>query len=123
MRPALYKDLLTPALHRRFTGAAGIILLICYVESVLIGDKSSCELKHWHGAAKHSSDLYSVFWSWFPIGTAGIRTLLLFISALSVFVLRVAQLHIGTIDEERLRDIFLISDRGSNYFLAGRDIR
>jgi len=42
-RPALYKELLTPALHRRFTGAATVILLVCYVEAVLIGDKSSCE--------------------------------------------------------------------------------
>ncbi|KAK4696767.1 nucleoporin NDC1, partial [Lecanoromycetidae sp. Uapishka_2] len=65
-RPSLYKELLTPALHRRFTGAAGTVLVVCYVEAVLIGDKSS----------------------------SGIRTLLLFISALSIFVLRVAQLHI-----------------------------
>ena len=37
--------------------------------------------------------LSTVIWSWFPLGPAGIRTLLLFISALAVFVLRVAQLH------------------------------
>jgi len=37
----------------------------------------------------------AVFWSWFPLGFTGIRTLLLFISSLSVFVLRVAQLHFG----------------------------
>lgn len=41
------------------------------------------------------ADLLGVLWSWFPLGPAGIRTLLLFISALSVFVLRVAQLHLG----------------------------
>ena len=33
-----------------------------------------------------------VLW-WFPIGTTGIRTLLLFLSPLALFVLRVAQLH------------------------------
>ena len=34
-------------------------------------------------------------WSWFPLGFAGIRTLLLFVAALVVFVLRVGQLHLG----------------------------
>lgn len=33
-----------------------------------------------------------VLW-WFPIGSTGIRTLLLFLSPLAIFVLRVAQLH------------------------------
>ena len=37
-----------------------------------------------------------VLWSWFPFGLVGIRTLLLFLAALSVFVLRVAQLHLGS---------------------------
>lgn len=37
----------------------------------------------------------AVFWSWFPLGLTGIRTLLLFICCLAVFILRVAQLHIG----------------------------
>ena len=35
-------------------------------------------------------------WLWFPVGPAGIRTLLLYICSLSVFVLRVAQLHLGS---------------------------
>lgn len=43
--PQLYKDSLTPALHRRFTKAASIALLLCYIESVLIGDKSSRTLQ------------------------------------------------------------------------------
>ena len=37
----------------------------------------------------------SGLWSWFPLGFAGIRTLLLFVAALIVFVLRVGQLHLG----------------------------
>ncbi|KAL9604978.1 MAG: hypothetical protein Q9219_000166 [cf. Caloplaca sp. 3 TL-2023] len=77
VRTRLYREFLTPTLHRRFTQAAGISFLICYVEAVLIGDKSS------------------YFWSWFPIGKAGIRTLLLLLSPLLVFILRVAQLHFG----------------------------
>ncbi|KAL8733345.1 MAG: hypothetical protein Q9166_002169 [cf. Caloplaca sp. 2 TL-2023] len=72
-----YRELLTPCLHRRFTHAAGISLLLCYLEAVIIGDKSS------------------LIWSWFPLGKAGIRTLLLFICPLLVFVLRVALLHFG----------------------------
>lgn len=42
-KATLYKNFLTPALHRRFTGAALIVLLICYLEAVLIGAKTSCE--------------------------------------------------------------------------------
>ena len=39
--------------------------------------------------------ILAVFWSWFPFGRAGIRTGLLFIPAFSIFILRVAQLHVG----------------------------
>ncbi|KAI9828562.1 MAG: hypothetical protein M1819_006554 [Sarea resinae] len=76
-RRALYRNFLTPCLHRRFARAAALVLLICYAEAIIIGDKSH------------------LFWLWFPVGFAGLRTGLLFISALSIFVLRVAQLHIG----------------------------
>jgi nucleoporin NDC1 len=37
----------------------------------------------------------TVFWTWIPFGRAGIRTGLLFISAFTIFVLRVSQLHVG----------------------------
>lgn len=37
-----------------------------------------------------------MFWLWFPIGVCGVRTVLLFISSLSIFVLRVGQMHIGS---------------------------
>jgi len=37
----------------------------------------------------------AVFWTWFPFGPAGIRTLLLFTSVLCVFILRIAQLRVG----------------------------
>lgn len=43
-----------------------------------------------------SSRLISLdFWTWFPIGPAGIRTLFLFICGLSIIVLRISQYHIG----------------------------
>jgi len=38
---------------------------------------------------------WDIFWQWFPFGKAGLRTLMLFISILSIYILRVAQLHIG----------------------------
>ncbi|KAL8931410.1 MAG: hypothetical protein Q9211_006981, partial [Gyalolechia sp. 1 TL-2023] len=78
VRSRLYREFLTAALHRRFTHAAGVSLLMCYAEAIIIGDKSS------------------FLWSWFPLGKTGIRTLLLFLSPLLVFVLRVAQLHCGS---------------------------
>ncbi|KAG9243041.1 nuclear envelope protein [Calycina marina] len=72
-----YKDFLTPALHRRFVMGMVSFLGFCYLEALMIGE--------WN----------SLFWSWFPLGRAGIRTLLLFIPGLMIFVLRVAQLHVG----------------------------
>lgn len=41
-RTRLYREFLTPALHRRFTRAAAISLVICYLTAVLIGEKTSC---------------------------------------------------------------------------------
>ena len=43
-RVRFYREFLTPALHRRFTSAAALTLLVCYAEAVIVGDKSSCEL-------------------------------------------------------------------------------
>ncbi|KAJ5105426.1 hypothetical protein NUU61_002773 [Penicillium alfredii] len=77
-QPRPYRRILTSALHRRFVHASALALLVCYVVAIAIGDKSS------------------LLWSWFPIGTCGIRTLLLFVSSLAVFVLRVGQMHIGS---------------------------
>lgn len=95
LRPPLYKDFLTPALHRRFTGAGLIILVIAYIEAVIVGEKSSRKDQGFMCITVWPSNVPTVLWFWFPIGPAGIRTLLLFISGLSVFVLRVAQLHLG----------------------------
>lgn len=72
-----YKDFLTPLMHRRFAGATAVLAFACYAESVWIGE--------WN----------SVFWSWFPLGKAGIRAGLLFIPAFVIFILRVSQLHVG----------------------------
>ena len=98
LRTPLYRDFLTPALHKRFSSAALITLVVCYAEAILIADKSSCELGS-HIQECLRFDILTVFWFWFPIGPAGIRALLIFISVLSVFVLRVAQLHLGTTEK------------------------
>lgn len=92
--PRPYRDFLTPSLHRRFTNAAFIGLVTCWIVAISMAEPS-----------RQSPSLYrflaspltcaAVFWSWFPLGIAGTRTLLLFISSLSVFILRVAQLHFG----------------------------
>nr|POE85478.1 nucleoporin ndc1 [Quercus suber] len=71
-----YKDFLTPALHRRFTHAAAVVLACCWLEGVLLSPNG------W-------------FWTIFPIGPATIRTLLLFIPCLAIFIIRLANMHIG----------------------------
>ncbi|KAL1968821.1 hypothetical protein VTN77DRAFT_1182 [Rasamsonia byssochlamydoides] len=72
-----YRRILTSSLHRRFVHASALALLVDYVVAFAIGVKSS------------------FLWSWFPIGICGLRALLLFISSLSVFILRVGQIHVG----------------------------
>ncbi|KAF2025464.1 hypothetical protein EK21DRAFT_76374 [Setomelanomma holmii] len=72
-----YRDYLTPALHRRFSKASRYTLLLCYVTACIMGE--------WDNP----------LWLWFPIGPTGIRTLLIFLPALVVYVLRVAQWHVG----------------------------
>jgi nucleoporin NDC1 len=91
-RVRFYREFLTPALHRRFVRAAGLVLILCYVESILIGSSSSCKLSL---TEAYSANISPVLWSWFPLGWAGMRALLLFIPSLLVFILRLAQLHLG----------------------------
>ena len=43
IRPPLYREFLTPALHMRFTNAAFITLVVCYAEAVLVADMSTSE--------------------------------------------------------------------------------
>lgn len=69
-----YRDFLTPALHRRFTNAALSVLLMCLVLSMTMG-------------------INEFAWQWFPI--TFLRALLLFIPALSIYILRLAQIHVG----------------------------
>ncbi|KAK2743610.1 hypothetical protein FQN55_007208 [Onygenales sp. PD_40] len=76
-RPRQYRRILTSTLHRKFVHASALSLVACYVVAFFIGVKTS------------------FFWSWFPLGACGVRTLLLFISSLVVFVLRVGQMHVG----------------------------
>ncbi|CAG8247904.1 unnamed protein product [Penicillium nalgiovense] len=73
-----YRRILTSALHRRFVHASALSLLVSYIIAIAIGEKSS------------------FFWLWFPFGSCGVRTALLFISSLTIFVLRVSQMHIGS---------------------------
>ncbi|KAG5928285.1 hypothetical protein E4U42_000943 [Claviceps africana] len=74
---ASYKDTLQPALHRRFSSTAILLLAVSYLEALL--------LTNW--------SLY--FWSWFPLGPAGFRALLVFACGLSILILRIAHYHVG----------------------------
>ncbi|KAG5940566.1 hypothetical protein E4U53_007566, partial [Claviceps sorghi] len=76
-RRASYKDTLQPALHRRFSSTAILLLAVSYLEALLLTNWSS------------------YFWSWFPIGPAGFRALLVFACGLSILILRIAHYHVG----------------------------
>jgi nucleoporin NDC1 len=89
-----YKDFLTPALHRRFATATVTLTALCYIEAILIGEFNSCKPSSTQCKTSCLNSLVGL-WSWFPFGRAAIRTGLLFIPAFMIFVLRVAQLHVG----------------------------
>ncbi|QIW98119.1 hypothetical protein AMS68_003637 [Peltaster fructicola] len=71
-----YKELLTTSLHRRFTNASAFILAFCLVEAIITSNDSFLR-------------------AWNPFGYTGLRTLLLFLPCLFVFILRVYNLHFG----------------------------
>ncbi|KAK4455106.1 nucleoporin protein Ndc1-Nup, partial [Podospora aff. communis PSN243] len=75
-RPS-YKDVLQPALHRRFTTTGLILAAIAYGYAILLG--------RWN----------SFLWSWFPIGPVGLRFLFLMPTCFSLLILRIAQYHVG----------------------------
>ncbi|KAK0639409.1 nucleoporin protein Ndc1-Nup [Cercophora newfieldiana] len=75
-RPS-YKDVLQPALHRRFTTTALILTGIAYGYGILLG--------RWN----------SFLWSWFPIGPVGLRMAFLLPTCFSLLILRIAQYHVG----------------------------
>ncbi|KAK7415919.1 hypothetical protein QQZ08_012187 [Neonectria magnoliae] len=77
VRKSPYKDFLQPALHRRFTSTATVLLAVSYVEAVLLDGWSS------------------YIWGWFPLGLVGVRTAFIFTCGLAILVLRIANYHVG----------------------------
>ncbi|EXJ85199.1 hypothetical protein A1O3_05874 [Capronia epimyces CBS 606.96] len=75
--PRPYRRFLTSALHTRFVHAALISLLLAFNNAFWLGSKND------------------LFWSWFPLGPAGIKALLFFMSSLFIFILHIATLKIG----------------------------
>ncbi|KAI5841293.1 nucleoporin protein Ndc1-Nup-domain-containing protein [Tricharina praecox] len=75
--PPHYQTILTPLLHRRFAHACLISLGFCYLEAIIISDKSN------------------FFWVLFPISMTGLKCFVLFfLSAMPLLILRIAQLHV-----------------------------
>lgn len=102
VRRAPYKDTLQPALHRRFSSTAILLLTVSYLEALLLANWSSClfclvHVPCIHVARRYANPSFIVadFWSWFPIGPAGFRTLLIFSCGLSILILRIAHYHVG----------------------------
>lgn len=71
-----YKDFLTPSLHRRFSQAAALVFIGCYLQALLISPPK-------------------LLWILNPISFHGARALTLFVSCLMVFIIRVANLRFG----------------------------
>jgi len=77
VRRPLYKDVLQPALQRRFSTTLGLLAIVTFLEAVILG--------RWD----------SLIWSWFPVGPAGGRGLLLLPISFVITILRIAQYHVG----------------------------
>ncbi|KAK0938415.1 hypothetical protein LTR29_010055 [Friedmanniomyces endolithicus] len=74
--PRTYKTHLTPFLHRAFLSAALLALGPCYISAIFMSPSTT-------------------LWSLNPIGMTGLRTFLLFVPVLAVFIIRVMNLHVG----------------------------
>lgn len=114
-----YKDFLQPALHRRFSTTALILLAIAYVYAIGLARWNSCKLP-WqigylysshpnlpHAQAINHDALHLVLWSWFPIGPTGIRAAFLWFSGSLILILRIAQYHPGYRTSDSAYDTFL----------------
>lgn len=60
-----------------------------------VGWASGTTVSRFFTRHRASTDEPAVLWLWFPFGPTGIRTLLLFIPALTIYLLRIAQWHVG----------------------------
>lgn len=89
-----YKDFFMPFLHRNFAHASLCTVLVCYGIAVWWADWSSCKWLPFITEEQCSKPI-AFLWSWFPLGFAGIRTGLLFIPALSVYLIRISFWHAG----------------------------
>ena len=94
-RPRPYRRLLTSALHTRFVHASALVLLVCWNHAFFFSDK-----KYWCRRAHlpYPGDrltYYPDFWSWFPLGPAGVRTIFIYMGALFIFILHVGSLKVG----------------------------
>ncbi|KAK3387722.1 nucleoporin protein Ndc1-Nup [Podospora didyma] len=77
VRRSPYKDFLQPALHRRFSTTASILLGVAYLQAILLAGWNS-----W-------------LWVWFPIGPTGIRALFLGACSIAIIILRIGYYHVG----------------------------
>ncbi|OAA54050.1 nuclear envelope protein [Cordyceps fumosorosea ARSEF 2679] len=87
VRRSHYKDTLQPALHRRFSSTAGLLLAVAYLEALTLASWSS------------------LLWSWFPLGPTGIRTAVIFSCGLAILVLRIAHYHVGVHTESGVQSL------------------
>ncbi|RMZ76213.1 hypothetical protein DV738_g5036, partial [Chaetothyriales sp. CBS 135597] len=77
-KPRPYRRFLTSALHSRFLYSLSVGLLLSQGLAVILGPKND------------------LFWSWFPLGPAGFRALLFFITIIVITFLQISTLRIDT---------------------------
>lgn len=96
VRRAAYKDVIQPALQRRFTATALLLICASYCYAILFANWNSCRC--WSEICRliHPLTDPQVLWSWFPIGPTGIRAAFLLLGCCApVLLLRVADYHVG----------------------------
>lgn len=91
-KPRPYKRFVTSAFHIRFVHAAALSLFICWDQAVLLSPRYGMFRTI---ATRRCANLVDVFWSWFPIGPAGLRALLYFFALILIFILQVATVTVG----------------------------
>ena len=93
-KPRLYRRTLTSTLHTRFIHAAALSLILSWDNAVFLHPKRGSLCPQANHRVAHLTQV-DLIWSWFPLGPAGFKTALFFLTNLFVFTLLIATTEVG----------------------------
>ena len=93
-KPRPYRRFLTSALHTRFVHAALVSLILSWDNAALLGSRKG--KNPGLEGLEAVLTMQDLLWFWFPLGPAGLKTLVFFICNLLIFLLQISTLNVGS---------------------------